>query len=653
MSLPGTMTTLLLELRRRHVVRVAIVYAVVAWALVQVAATVGPALSLPDWTDSFVVLMALIGFPLAIVFAWAYDITPDGVRRTNGDDMAAMATPASAPTRPGTRPGPARRPRPPAAPTIAPRTAPPPPAPGPSDFRRAALATLRHELRTPLNAIIGYSELLLEDLPATRAEPLRAVREAGQRCLALINDILRPDGIPPTPDDEVLAAIRTRIRAEAGPTSERLSEISRDARQTLSGEPAAAAEDLDRIVEAADRLHAAVLGEVGGRLAEGRETAGEGEARNLAVRVVTAPPSTKAGGGPPPKHGHILVVDDNEDNRLLLSRQLAREGFSVAVAAEGTAALAAMQESDFDLVLLDMLMPALNGIDVLERMQDDPALAETPVIMMSAMDEIEGVARCLERGALDYLTKPFDPVLLQARIGATMELHRLRAQQRRTRQELEAEVTWSDRLVRSLVPGPLTERVRERLGSVVETHDAVLSMVVQLQGLGTYGMRQGAAALEEWIAKTMGDFEAIALDYPVELHWETGSTLLASTGTLPSRPLQTEAIAELALRLRESARQRAAGAEPVRIGIGVHSGPAVCALMDTHRISFGLWGEAPDTARELAWQCPTGEVRVSPAAHAALHETFEFEPRDILETTIGTRMRVFALVGRRPAPVST
>lgn len=119
------------------------------------------------------------------------------------------------------------------------------------------------------------------------------------------------------------------------------------------------------------------------------------------------------------------------DNRVLLSRQLAREGFSVAVAADGAAALASMRESDFDLVLLDMLMPGLDGVEVLERMQGDPALAETPVIMMSAMDEIEGVAHCLERGALDYLTKPFDPVLLQARIGATLDLHRLRAQRMR------------------------------------------------------------------------------------------------------------------------------------------------------------------------------------------------------------------------------
>ena len=111
------------------------------------------------------------------------------------------------------------------------------------------------------------------------------------------------------------------------------------------------------------------------------------------------------------------------------------------------------------------------------------------------------------------------------------------------------------------------------------------------------------------------------------------------------------AIAELALRLRDAAVERVAGMEPVRVGLGVHTGSAVCALIDAGRVSFGLWGDAPDTARELAWRCPTGEVLTSPAAHAALHGTFAFEARGFLETAAGSQMRVFSLVGRRAAGV--
>lgn len=645
------------ELRRRRVVRVAIVYAVVSWALVQVAATVGPALNLPDWTDSFVVLMALIGFPLAMILAWAYEVTPEGVRRTEPEpEPRPQPSPAAPLTAPLARSAAPPRRGLPTEPVSSPthratrapvRTDPP----GPAELRRAAVATLRHELRTPLGAVIGYSELLLEDLPEDRAEPLRAVLAAGQRNLTLVNEIVRPAVGEDTPDDTSLARMRRRVCEEMGRPAERLVELCREARVALADEPAAAEQDLDRIVEAAGRLLEVVQAEARG--AEGGGTGVDaGPTRTLAARVIAGLPRGQAPlADAPPKHGHILVVDDNEDNRLLLSRQLARAGFSVSVAADGAAALAALRDSDFDLVLLDVLMPGLDGIEVLARMHDDPSLAEIPVIMTSAMDEIEGVARCIEQGAVDYLTKPFDPVLLHARIGATLDLHRLRAQQRRARQELDLELAWSDRLVRSLVPGPLTSRVREGLGSVVETHDAVTSLVVVLQGLGTYGMRQGAAALEAWVSGTMVAFEAIAHELPVEMHWETGATMLASTGTIASKPLETDAIAELALRLRDAAVERVAGMEPVRVGIGVHTGTAVCALIDAGRVSFGLWGDAPDTARELAWRCPTGEVRASPAAHAALHDTFIFESRGFLETAAGSQMRAFALVGRRAAGI--
>ena len=430
------------ELRRRRVVRIAIVYTVVAWALVEVTTTVEPALNLPEWTDSFVILMALIGFPLAMVLAWAYDVTPEGVRRTEERGSEPPASPVAALPAAPHRPVPSQRWTQAHESTSSPthRIARPPARsdpPGPVDLRRAALATLRHELCTPLNAVIGYSELLLEDVPEERSGPLRAVLSGGERNLALVNEILRASVADEGSEEGSFTRLRKRIREEMGKPAERLVELSRDARAALAGEPTAAAEDLDRIVEGATRLLDVVQAEESAD-AEAAEGLNGGPTRTLAARVIAGLPR---GGAPladaPPKHGHILVVDDNDDNRLLLSRQLAREGFSVSVASDGLAALAALRDSDFDLVLLDVLMPGLDGIEVLARMHDDAALAEIPVIMTSAMDEIEGVARCIEEGAVDYLTKPFDPVLLHARIGATLDvklgtvrsrIHRGRAQ---------------------------------------------------------------------------------------------------------------------------------------------------------------------------------------------------------------------------------
>jgi class 3 adenylate cyclase len=128
--------------------------------------------------------------------------------------------------------------------------------------------------------------------------------------------------------------------------------------------------------------------------------------------------------------GTILIADDNRVNRLLLARGLEHEGHTVAFAEHGGEALDLLREQPFDLMLLDVLMPELDGYEVLAKLKDDPHLRDIPVIVTSALDEIDSVVRCLEMGAEDYLTKPVNAVLLNARIGASLEKKRLRDQQR-------------------------------------------------------------------------------------------------------------------------------------------------------------------------------------------------------------------------------
>ena len=132
-----------------------------------------------------------------------------------------------------------------------------------------------------------------------------------------------------------------------------------------------------------------------------------------------------------PAQAALLVVDDNDDNRYTLTRHLNRSGYAnLTTAADGREALVLLHQRPFDLVLLDIMMPGMNGYEVLEHLKNDPQLRHIPVIMISAVDEIESVIRCVELGADDYLSKPFNPTLLRARVGATLERKRLHDQVR-------------------------------------------------------------------------------------------------------------------------------------------------------------------------------------------------------------------------------
>ena len=149
----------------------------------------------------------------------------------------------------------------------------------------------------------------------------------------------------------------------------------------------------------------------------------------------------------------LLVVDDNEDNRYTLILRLELEGYQeISVADDGEAAIELLRTQEFDLVLLDVMMPKLDGYQVLERLKAEGRLHNIPVIMISALNEIESVVRCIELGAVDYLSKPFDPVLLKARVGASLEKKRLRDEVRAYVARMEEELESARQLQMSMLP---------------------------------------------------------------------------------------------------------------------------------------------------------------------------------------------------------
>jgi len=214
---------------------------------------------------------------------------------------------------------------------------------------------------------------------------------------------------------------------------------------------------------------------------------------------------------PATKAAHpILVVDDEALNRELLSALLRRNGLEVIEAEDGLSALAVLEREPIDLVLLDVMMPKLDGYGVLQRMNENPSLQNVPVLVISGLSEIESVVRCIENGAADYLTKPFNHVLLWARIGACLEKKALRDQEQQTLRALKesqarlaAELAEAAGYVRSLLPSPIEGAIAIDWRFLPSTHlggDAVGYHWIDPQHLALYvidvcGHGVGAALL--------------------------------------------------------------------------------------------------------------------------------------------------------------
>jgi len=204
--------------------------------------------------------------------------------------------------------------------------------------------------------------------------------------------------------------------------------------------------------------------------------------------------------------GLLLVVDDNEENRDVLARRLQKQGHWAVTAPGGQEALEALAEQPFDLVLLDIMMPEMDGYEVLSRIKNNPQTQRLPVIMISALDEMDSVVRCIEMGAADYLPKPFNPTLLRARVGASLREKRARDRELR----YTAELAESYRKLQEL------ERLRDDLTYMI-VHDLRTPLTSLLSGLQTVPL--------------VGDLNEIQTEM-VEIAVDGGRTLLGMINDL-------------------------------------------------------------------------------------------------------------------------
>ncbi len=304
-------------------------------------------------------------------------------------------------------------------------------------FKYESLAHLRHELRTPVNHILGYSELLIEDAEERHLEAFvpafQQIQSGGRQLLESIQSALaeRTASAPEVNIEAFKENLRGMATQVLGTSTALLEDLEAGHRQTLA--------DLDAIAWALRRLMEFTGQEqaaVDATLPEGKTAAGI--VHHPKAQHAKFPGDGSYGRSPhKTRGGNILIADDDAGNRDLLRRRLEFEGHQVVEAKNGLEVLALLQDQECDLVLLDIMMPDMDGFQTLAKLKQEPQLRELPVIMISALDELGSVARCIEMGADDYLPKPFNRVLLRARIGASLEKKWLRDRELRKTDELE------------------------------------------------------------------------------------------------------------------------------------------------------------------------------------------------------------------------
>jgi len=311
-------------------------------------------------------------------------------------------------------------------------------------------------------------------------------------------------------------------------------------------------------------------------------------------------PFERYGGGALTSIGRVLVVDDDPLGRRLLEKRLQQEGHEVVTAPGGAEGLEALAASLFDIVLLDILMPDVDGFEVLERIKADPGLRHVPVIMISGLEDIESVVRCIEMGAEDFLPKPFDPVILRARVNAGLDRVRLHALERDHVRGVFARF-----LPESVVDEALERSDGEpRLGGERMTGTV---MFTDLRSFTTFAETTPAERVIDVLNRYLGDMGGAVLDHGGTLVAYTGDGLMAAFGApIPSEDHAERAVAAATEMIRERlpAFNLWLAAEGLcdgfRMGIGVNTGPVMSGNVGSERrVEYTVIGDTVNTASRI------------------------------------------------------
>jgi CheY-like chemotaxis protein/signal transduction histidine kinase len=640
------------EAKRRKVYVSMVAYVGASAVLIEISGAVAEALLFPDWTTRLVTFLLLLGFPVVLVLSWTFDITGKGVVRTpesddaklqGGGNRAAGSLGRSRGARGPKLAMPALRRRRPIPAEEDEDEAASPSELDPEQVRRATLAHMRHELRTPINGIIGYSEMLLEDEEDDAfTSDLERIRTGGRTLLGLIDDVLGGNGTGAEDRDlesyaeQIRVDLRTPVTSVAGYAEMLLETAQEDGREDLIP-------DLERIHSSAHRLldlsgdivGLATTGDAGG--------SASGAVATELTRSVLTKIRPSRGDAVGDAEGTILVVDDNVMNRELLSRQLARQGYIVLTAEDGLEALETLESQRVDMILLDVIMPKMDGVDTLKKLKTSEKLREIPVLMLSSLDEVDGALRCIELGAEDYLSKPVRPEVLEVRMAANLELSQMRERERAFEARLAADDRFIEDLLLSAFPEAVAERVRAGETEVADVIQEATILHCHLRGLAspasTEDFRRSLADLREFSATV----EALMARHGIETCiWRVDGFVAVAGSPTPVDDHVERAAALSQDLLKESHRFRDPTGDTLRMGLGLHSGRVVTAALGAERLRYEVWGDGVKTAEGVARVAADGGLLASPSVHSRLKDRYSFQAQKVRDVA-GVQMRTYLM----------
>jgi len=337
--------------------------------------------------------------------------------------------------------------------------------------------------------------------------------------------------------------------------------------------------------------------------------------------------------------GFVLVVDDEEQNRTLLRDSLEVHGYEIAEAASGEEALRLVAERQPDVVLLDIMMPQLDGFEVCRRLKNDPKTAAMPILMVTALSERKERMMGIAAGANDFLNKPVDIQDLTLRVRNAVQMRRLFDQ-------LQAERETTDRLLLNILPPAIAVRMKQGETSIAEHHADVTVLVADLVGFTALSSHIGPDQVVSLLNEIFSAFDELVGKRGLEKIKTIGDAYMVAGGLAVPRKDHADAMAKLALDLRgEIDRLNHDYNTSIRIRIGISTGPLIAGVIGRKKFSYDLWGATVNLACRLETTGEGGAITVAESTFERLKHYYRFQRKDGLQIKGQGEVTAYQLLG--------
>ncbi len=346
--------------------------------------------------------------------------------------------------------------------------------------------------------------------------------------------------------------------------------------------------------------------------------------------------------------GSLLVIDGDVTLLRTLKFILEEQGHTVTTAKSGEEALTVLHTMEFDLVLSALDLSEIDALQLLRFMKADMVWREIPVIILSGLNEPSTAARCVHAGAEDYLSKPVDPVLLQARVTTCLEKKRLRQLERGYLSQLQAEQEKSERLLLNILPGPIAERLKAGESTIADHFPAVTVLFADIEGFTKMAAQVSPVELVKSLNEIFSAFDRLAEKHRLEKIKTIGDAYMVVGGLPTPREDHAEAMAAMALDMQsEVGHYNAAHGSRLKIRIGMHSGPVVAGVIGQKKFNYDLWGDTVNTASRMEVFGQAGQIQTTETTYQLLKDNFTFSKRGKIDVKGKGEMVAYLLTGKR------